>query len=114
MKISDLIPIVSKSAPVLGTLLGSPFAGMGISLLLDYFKVDDKNDLKGLADAIVNNPAKLKEIEYKHKEAMQLMLMNFLQESEKNIPRWMAGVVTIIMALAALAYLFGGNLNLGS
>lgn len=113
MIISDMAPYIGKFAPVLGSLLGSPIAGMGISLLFDHFKISDKENIKGLADAILQNPSKLKELELKHKEAMEQLLLDFLQKSEVHMPSWMIGIISIIMSIAALFYMFNGSLKIG-
>lgn len=60
-----LVSIVSKYAPSVATILGSPLAGIGISLLCDLFNVGH-NNVDELHKAIENDnnaPMKIKNIE---------------------------------------------------
>lgn len=59
---------VSKVAPLLGAVLGSPFSGIGISLLANLFGVDSKN-VEGIQKAISSDPealVKIRALEYEH------------------------------------------------
>lgn len=70
--LNDLATVVAKSAPLLGTVLGSPLAGIGISLLSSIFGVSAK-DTSGLLSAITTDPEsaiKLKELELTHAETL--------------------------------------------
>lgn len=69
---------VAKYAPLLSSLLGTPLAGIGISLLAKVFGVDGK-DIKALNEAMINDPnadLKIKELELKHKEILMQLLSN--------------------------------------
>lgn len=64
--------LIAKSAPLLGSVLGSPLAGIGISLLSSVFGVDSADSNK-LLEAIKNDPdaiLKIKQLEYSHKAAL--------------------------------------------
>lgn len=68
----ELKDIVSKAAPILGTILGSPLAGIGISLLSSYFGLP--NNSQKILDSLSNDPnvdAKLKQLEFEHLETLQ-------------------------------------------
>lgn len=70
MNLSDL---VSKSAPLLGSLLGSPLAGLGVGWVAKLFNADpaDTNDI---VRKILNDPEaalKLKGLEYQHQEELE-------------------------------------------
>jgi hypothetical protein len=68
-KIAD---VVGKTAPTLGTIFGTPFAGVGLSLIANAFGVSAK-DTTAVLDALQSNPEavqKLKQIEYDHAEAL--------------------------------------------
>lgn len=70
--ISDLISIVSKVAPVLGTALGTPLAGVAISLIAKLFGGDEKS-ISDIKDKILSTPdyeLKLKQLEYEHIETL--------------------------------------------
>lgn len=81
--LEDLGNVVTKSAPLLGTVLGSPLAGVGISLLGSLFGVDPKRTDK-LVEAINNDPEaviKLKTLENQHYETlMQIASQNYVTE----------------------------------
>lgn len=70
MKLSD---IVSKSAPLLGSMLGSPLAGIGVSWIASLFDADPAN-LQQIMDKISTDPEanlKLKTLEYAHIDELQ-------------------------------------------
>lgn len=75
--------LVSKSAPLLGSLLGSPLAGMGISLIANHFNVDPKqtDKLLEVLNADPETAIKLKTLEYHHQEVLQqLATINYQTE----------------------------------
>jgi hypothetical protein len=68
----SILPSVSKVAPLLGSVLGSPFAGVAISLIAQAFGVNPHN-LDEVANAINASPEsniKLKTLEYEHAETL--------------------------------------------
>lgn len=70
---SSLVKKVASVAPLLGSVLGSPLAGIAISLLANVFGVDPK-DTTALSNAIATDPEaslKIKKLEYDHQEALQ-------------------------------------------
>lgn len=70
MKLNEL---VSQSAPLLGSMLGSPIAGIGISWIASLFGADPKNT-QDIIDKISNDPEaslKLKSLEYQHEEELK-------------------------------------------
>ncbi len=71
--LDELGNIVSKSAPLLGTILGSPLAGAAISLVSSTFGANPK-DTQDILDKIRSDPEatlKLKTLEYNHFEEIQ-------------------------------------------
>lgn len=70
--LDEIFNVVGKSAPLLASVLGSPLAGIGISLLSSVFNISpDKQD--ELLRTISNDPdsaLKLKQLENQHKEAL--------------------------------------------
>jgi hypothetical protein len=106
----DLLNFISKSAPLLGVVLGSPLASVGVSLLSQAFG-GSASDTDALAKAILNDPGagdKLAEIEYKHSEALaQIASQDYAKEVDdrvdarkngaqyKDFMRHMAYLVTI-------------------
>lgn len=65
---SGIVSTVGKIAPLLGSVLGSPLAGVGISMLANLFHVEPKN-VQALHDAIVKDPEsslKIKALENEH------------------------------------------------
>jgi hypothetical protein len=70
--IDEIIPLVLKGAPTLASVLGSPFASVGVSLLEQAFGVNS-NSPNGLGAAISADPdaaTKLKALEFQHAEAL--------------------------------------------
>lgn len=70
--IQKLSGVVGAAAPLLGTALGSPLAGVAISLIANAFGVKT-NDISGLLTAINSDPSsavKLKQIEAEHEEIL--------------------------------------------
>lgn len=70
--IQKISSVVGTAAPLLGTALGSPLAGVAISLIAKAFGVQT-NDLSGLLTAINSDPSsavKLKQIEAEHEEIL--------------------------------------------
>ena|ERR1700761_622277 len=69
---SKLLPLVSKAAPLLGNVLGTPFIGIGLSLLAKVFGVD-AHDIEALTHAISSDPeadVKLKTLQNQHIEML--------------------------------------------
>jgi hypothetical protein len=69
---SKILPVVSEAAPLLGSVLGTPLAGVAISLIAKAFGVNP-DDLNALSSALINDPEtsiKLKTLEYDHAETL--------------------------------------------
>lgn len=77
MNLTDEISsVVGKSAPLLGSVLGSPLAGIAISLVSSIFHANT-NDIKDILDKIKDDPEaslKLKTLELQHQESLQKIL----------------------------------------
>lgn len=70
--LDDVTNFVSKAAPLLGAVLGSPLASVGISLLSGLFNVD-KADTDKLLQTMQGDPdaiLKIKTLENQHQEAL--------------------------------------------
>lgn len=68
----SILPIVSKAAPLLGSVLGSPFSGVAISLIAQAFGINPHN-IDEVVNAINDSPEsnlKLKTLEYEHAETL--------------------------------------------
>jgi hypothetical protein len=71
-KFNGIAGAVGKIAPLLASVLGSPLAAVGITLLANLFHVDPQN-VTALHDAIVADPEanlKIKTLEYEHFETL--------------------------------------------
>lgn len=69
---SSILPVVSKVAPLLGSVLGTPLAGVAISLLAKAFGVNP-NDTSKLSEALTADPEatlKIKQVEYEHADTL--------------------------------------------
>lgn len=79
----NLSEIVSKSAPLLGGLLGSPLAGIGIGWIADIFGAD-KTKVQDILEKVTSDPesvAKLKQIELQYQvELEKLSASNYSVE----------------------------------
>ena len=94
---NKIIPVVSKVAPLLGSVLGTPLVGVGIALLSQAFGVDPR-DVNALAKVINDEPEaaiKLKTIEYDHAETLaRIAAQNFAtatadkQDARKYSPQY--------------------------
>lgn len=83
---SNLISIVGKSAPLLATVLGSPLAGIALSLIASLFGADPKN-IGDLVSKIQNDEEaniKLKELELKHQETLVQIASNDFETETKD------------------------------
>lgn len=72
MSLDSLRKLVTESAPLLGSILGSPLASVGVSLLGNLFGADPKN-IDEILDKATKDPealAKLKKLEYDHLETL--------------------------------------------
>jgi len=69
---SDLLPVVERVAPLLGSLLGSPLAGAAVALIAQKFNIDPSNleEVRNLLTANPDAETKLKEIESDNKVAL--------------------------------------------
>jgi hypothetical protein len=70
--VESIAKLVGKSAPLLGSVLGSPLASVGISLIANFLGIDAKNK-EVLLGALQNDPdieGKLKKIENEHEETL--------------------------------------------
>ena len=69
--------LVAKSAPNLASIMGSPLAGIGISLLSGYFGLtSDPDKILTELQTDPNAEAKLKQLEYEHAETLQRLQSN--------------------------------------
>jgi len=76
---SGIIGLVSKIAPVLGSVLGSPLAGVGVSLISQALGLASPS-VNGIVDALTRDPeavAKLKELEFNHAETLEKIAQQF-------------------------------------
>lgn len=80
---TKILPIVSKAAPLLGAVLGTPLAGFGLSLIAQAFGVNSKN-LDAISSALSTTPdaeIKLKTLEYDHAETLEkIASQNYITE----------------------------------
>lgn len=74
--------LLLHGAPILASLLGSPLAHISIELLASHFDIGNKYDLDGIAKEINKDPAKLAELELKHKEALISLMVDLLEKEE--------------------------------
>lgn len=68
--LSDIISIAKESAPLLGSLLGSPLVGVGLSLLASVFGGDPKSPQEILSKIQIDpdKDVKLKQLELDHQD----------------------------------------------
>jgi len=115
-----IVSSVSKIAPILGGVLGTPLAGVAVGLLAKCFGVDVSN-LSDLAHKIATDPdsaVKIKQLENEHVETLQkIITQNYAIEVDDrkdarktgilytDFLRHMAYVVTLGFFLA-LGFLF--------
>ncbi len=72
MDFRELVSLVSRYAPILGTVLGGPAGSIAGNLIADVFGHDHKSPGE-LIQKIISDPessSKLKEIEFKNKEIL--------------------------------------------
>ncbi len=116
----DIMQVVKKSAPLLASVIGSPVAGVALSLIGNAFGVDGK-DQQAIADAINKDPEsaiKLRTLEYENAQMLaKIASTDYYTEvsdrvdarkysSEyKDFLRHMAYVITLGF-FAALALMF--------
>jgi len=79
MKISsDLINLVKTASPLIASALGSPIAGIALSLVSSIFGLShDNDDQDEILSHMKNDPecqVKLRELEYKHSEELLKIL----------------------------------------
>lgn len=82
--LDEITKIVSKSAPLLGSLLGSPAAGIGIGWIASFFDIKTE-DTAALLNKLSNDPEidlKLKQLESQNNIAIQTLLS---KDYEKTI-----------------------------
>lgn len=75
---AELISIVAKSAPLLAGALGSPIAGIAISLLENYFGVKSEQ-LTNILQTDPDAATKLKALEFQHSEELTKLASNNYQ-----------------------------------
>jgi hypothetical protein len=78
--LKKLAGFVSQAAPLLGSALGSPLAGVALSLMSSAFggKASTPDELLALLSSDPEAMVKLKELEFKHQEALlQIDAQNF-------------------------------------
>lgn len=82
--LSDIISIAKESAPLLGSVLGSPLAGIALSLVASAFGANpsSQEDILSKLQTTQDASVKLKEIETQHQDTLlQLQSSDF----QKNI-----------------------------
>lgn len=73
--IAEIISLAEKSAPSIAALLGSPFAGIGIQLLENYFGIKGDNSVLNALKTYANPNEPLAIIEANNKEAITKLLV---------------------------------------
>lgn len=106
---------VSKVAPILGAVIGSPAAGIGISLLASFFHVK-VDDLEGLLNTVQTNPASVQLVESNNKAYMAMLLdkqdaRRFGQDSKLFLKILSATVTFGFFAAIFLLYFQPLNIN---
>lgn len=110
---SSVMQVVAKAAPLLGAVLGTPAAGVGMKLVLDALGVGDGDDAAlETALAAPEAAAKLREVELQHAEVLaRIASTDYAVEVEDrkdarahaagygNFVIWMAYVVTAMFAM---------------
>jgi hypothetical protein len=116
------IDVIASKAPLLGAVLGSPVAGIGLSLLANAFGVST-TDVDSISRAVLSNPdadRKLAEIEATHSIALaQLVSADYATEVDdrKNarlrevtlhdhVPFILAIIFVVIYALVQFTAVF--------
>lgn len=122
---AELIGLVGKVAPVLGSVLGSPIGGVAsiaVSLLARLFGVTG-NDIGDISAAISQDPEateKLKTLEYQHQEALAaLASQDFLAEEQDrdsarkrevatkdHMPMFLAMAVLLVYAIVQIIAIY--------
>jgi len=108
--IPELLSLVKTTAPIVASALGSPIAGVAVSLIASAFGIKG-NDQNAIVNAIKSDPDaafKLKELEYTHAEELKKIAstdfqtavsdkMNAREYSKQYIGfmKYMAAMVTI-------------------
>jgi hypothetical protein len=104
---SDLLSVVSRAAPMLGSVLGSPLAGVAVSLISQAFGANP-SDIESLAATVNADPEaayKLRKLELEHVDTLeQIRAQNYTTEvSDRLDARRNAGLYKDFMR--HLAYL---------
>jgi len=110
MNIKDFTGVISKTAPILGSLLGSPLTGAVISLIAGHFDAPT-NDLSQLATLISQDPNKLKELEMKHQEALLSIGLTWLSDTQAKSPPWINALIILVIlgsGIGVLAWMLYG------
>lgn len=91
MNINEIIKYVSKSAPLLGSVLGGPIggtAGIALSLIANMFNANPKDPAEIFSKMAEDPEAeiKLQQLEFQHKEnLLQIQTQNYSREVDDRI-----------------------------
>lgn len=88
--LADIAPILLKSAPTIATALGSPLAGIAMTLVSTMFGTDEKDPnslIKKVMDDVPTANSIFQELECKHGGVFQKLLnsTDTLSSAEINI-----------------------------
>jgi hypothetical protein len=103
MDSKSLLALVSKAAPLLGSVLGGPLAGVATTLIAAAFNTP--NDHASILTALTTNAQaseKLKEIEYKHQEALLAIQQQDLASARLMNQSTVRVVLIIVLCIAFL------------
>lgn len=104
---NDLIKIIGATAPLIASALGSPGAGLVISVIEKALGIPSLSD-DSLRDALKNDstiPLKLKALEYEHREALERLVQeldNADRANARNREIELKGYVPTILAIGFL------------
>lgn len=76
--LNELVSLVSKEAPLLGSVLGGPFGGVAGSLIAEAFGQGSSVDILSKVSSDPDAAAKLKDIEDKHIEVLKKLSVDDL------------------------------------
>jgi hypothetical protein len=104
METKELAAVVAKWAPTLGSYIGGPLGSLALTAITSAYGLSDKFDLKTMADEILKNPYRLKELEIQHREKVGDQLVGLIEQIEGRASNGLLWAFGILFGIGFIIY----------
>ena len=106
MNVTDLAPILIKEgAPIIASYLGTPLAGLVVSLIANHFGLPKDAKVDDIAKGIADNPLHVRSLEFEHRERLAHYFVEIVEASTKSDLKWNVVILILVVVVVVFGYL---------